>query len=98
MLKPEENESGYKNSTCLNKIDSNSFSFTKLMLIHGTGDDNVHPIHSLHLMTKLQNAGVVFDSYFYKDLNHGFIRDYSGNSTLQLFKTMQKQIDSKIQK
>ena len=88
MLEPKENESGYKNSSCFEKINENTLSFTKLMLIHGLGDDNVHPIHSFHLMTKLQNFGILYDSHFYKDLNHGFIRDTKHNSTRQLYKAM----------
>lgn len=93
MLQPFENEIGYKNSSCLNKVTENTKNETKteILLIHGTGDDNVHLLNSLQMMTKLQEFDIQFDSMFYKDSNHGLIRE-SGKLAKHLFNQVLKKI------
>ncbi len=45
----------------------------KLLLVHGTGDDNVH-VHNAHMMArKLVEAGKQFDQMIYTDDNHSMI-------------------------
>lgn len=41
--------------------DINNFRTHKFLLIHGSGDDNVHIQHSLLLAKKLQHADIDFD-------------------------------------
>lgn len=41
--------------------DINNFRSHKFLLIHGSGDDNVHIQHSLLLAKKLQYADIDFD-------------------------------------
>lgn len=85
MLTPLENEIGYKNSSTL-KItpETKNNSKTEILLIHGTGDDNVHLLNSLQLMNVLQENNIQFQSMFYKDSNHGLIRE-SGKLAKHLF-------------
>lgn len=54
------------------------------LLIHGTGDDNVHLQNSIVLQDALINAGVQFDSFFYPDKHHGI----QGEKTRQHLYTM----------
>jgi len=54
MLTPQQNPDGYKNSTCLDIPNDINNSTSKLILIHGTADDNVHLLNSYHFMLELQ--------------------------------------------
>lgn len=78
---PQENASGYDDnspSTHAAKLKGN------FLLIHGTGDDNVHFQNSVVLQEALVNAGIQFDSFFYVDKHHGI----QGSKTRQHLYTM----------
>jgi dipeptidyl-peptidase-4 len=64
---PQENPTGYDDNSPLtyaNQLQGN------LLLIHGTGDDNVHLQNSIQFQEALIQAGKQFDSFFYPDKNH----------------------------
>jgi dipeptidyl-peptidase-4 len=69
LQRPQENAKGYdENSpiTYANKLQG------KFLLIHGTGDDNVHFQNSITFDDALIDAGKQFRSHFYPDQAHGF--------------------------
>lgn len=55
----EDNEENYIASDVTQEIDQ--FKNHDFMLIHGTGDDNVHYQQSLALAKSLQLAGILFE-------------------------------------
>ncbi len=79
---PQENAAGYdQNSpiTHVNKLKGN------LLLIHGTGDDNVHFQNTVELVDALISAGKQFETFYYPNRNHGI---YGGNTSLHLYTMM----------
>jgi dipeptidyl aminopeptidase/acylaminoacyl peptidase len=64
---PQNNPSGYDDNSPLNFADRLK---GKLLLIHGTGDDNVHAQNSYEMAKALVRAGKQFDMMFYTDDNH----------------------------
>ena len=72
MRRPQVNEFGYRNA---NLIDKASDLSGELLLIHGTGDDNVHYQNTLLLMDALIQAGKQFDVQLYVDDNHSMRRE-----------------------
>jgi dipeptidyl-peptidase 4 len=71
MTTPQENPDGYKASSV---IESASGLSGRLMLIHGTIDDNVHVSNTLQLADALQKAGHQFDLMLYPNNRHA-VRD-----------------------
>lgn len=75
MGTPKTNPNGYKSASVLthaNKIKG------KLLLYHGTMDDNVHMQNSMQLVKKLQEAKIPFDFMLYPGGRHG----WGGNQRL----------------
>lgn len=67
MRTPAENPDGYARSAPLNHVENLSADF---LLIHGTGDDNVHFQNSVLLAQRLQEARKQFDFMLYPNQNH----------------------------
>ena len=65
---PQLNASGYDDNSP-STYASNLVG--KFLLIHGTGDDNVHFQNSVVLEDALINAGKQFRSFYYPDKHHG---------------------------
>ena len=79
MSTPNKNPEGYKNGSVLNYAKNIK---GKLLLVHGTADDNVHFQNTVKLAEELIENNVQFETIFYPEKDHG-IR--GGNSRYHLF-------------
>jgi len=82
MRTPAENPGGYD--------DNSPFNYPELLegnylLIHGSGDDNVHVQNSMRMIEALIQANKQFDWGIYPDKNHGI---YGGNTRIHLYNKM----------
>lgn len=82
MRTPGENKDGYHDSSPINFADEVKGHY---LLIHGTGDDNVHFQNSVEWVRALQKANVPFSLMIYPDKNHSI---YGGNTRYYLFNEM----------
>ena len=82
MQTPAENASGYDENSPINHVDKLKGKF---LLIHGSGDDNVHVQNSMQMIEALIQANKQFDSQIYPDNNHGI---YGGKTRVQLYNKM----------
>ena len=82
MMTPQENASGYDENSPINHVDKLKGDF---LLIHGTGDDNVHVQNTMRMVEALIQADKQFEWMIYPDKNHGI---YGGNTRLHLYKKM----------
>jgi dipeptidyl-peptidase 4 len=55
----------------------------RLLLIHGSADDNVHVQNTMEYAEALVQAGVQFDMAIYTNRNHGIS---GGNTTMHLYR------------
>ena len=91
MQTPQENPSGYDENSPLNFA---SLLKGDYLLIHGTGDDNVHVQNSMRMANALIEANKQFDFFIYPDRTHGI---YSGKNTrLHLYNKMTNFMDSSL--
>ncbi|WP_291102316.1 MULTISPECIES: S9 family peptidase [unclassified Flavobacterium] len=82
METPQENPNGYDDNSPINFVEKLKGKF---LLIHGSGDDNVHVQNSMQMMEALIQANKQFDSQIYPDKNHGI---YGGMTRIQLHNKM----------
>ncbi|MEM6515783.1 MAG: S9 family peptidase [Bacteroidota bacterium] len=82
MGTPQENASGYDDNSPINHVDKLKGD---LLLVHGTGDDNVHVQNTMQMVEALIQADKQFEWALYPDKNHGI---YGGNTRLHLYKKM----------
>jgi len=82
LQKPQDNPSGYDDNSPLTHASKLKGKF---LLVHGTGDDNVHYQNSIALQNELILHGKQFQSFFYPNRTHG-ISDY--NARVHLFTMM----------
>lgn len=90
MRTPQENPSGYD--------DNSPFNYPELLkgdylLIHGSGDDNVHVQNTMRMVEALVQANKQFDWAIYPDKNHGI---YGGNTRIHLFHKMTDFVKAKL--
>lgn len=82
MRTPEENAKGYDENAPLSHAGGIK---GRLLIIHGSADDNVHAQNTYEFTEKLVQAGVQFDMAIYTNRNHG-IR--GGNTSMHLYTKM----------
>lgn len=82
MRTPQENEDGYDMNSPINFVDQLKGNY---LLIHGSGDDNVHYQNTMEMINALVKADKQFDLFIYPNKNHGI---YGGNTRNHLFKMM----------
>ena len=91
MQTPQENASGYDDNSPINFVELLKGDY---LLIHGTGDDNVHSQNSMRMINALVEANKQFDLFVYPDRSHGI---YEGNNTrLHLYNKMTNFMDRTI--
>lgn len=82
MKRPQDNEEGYnKTSHALRAGELKG----RLLLVHGTYDDNVHPQNSWAFSDGLIEAGITFDMMIYPMRKHGISDDAA---QLHVYKSM----------
>lgn len=84
MRTPQENPDGYDDNSPINMVDNIKGNY---LLIHGSGDDNVHYQNTMEMINAMVKADVAYDSEIYPNRNHGI---YGGNTRYHLYKKMTK--------
>ena len=79
MRTPAENADGYARGRAAEYVQGLTASY---LLVHGTGDDNVHPQNSIQLVDKLEAANKQFQFMVYPGRTHAIS---GGNSRTHLF-------------
>ncbi|PQJ80772.1 S9 family peptidase [Polaribacter porphyrae] len=80
---PQENPAGYDDNSPVNYADKLQGNY---LLVHGTGDDNVHVQNSYRMINSLIEANKQFDMFIVPDRTHGI---YKGKNTrLNLYTKM----------
>lgn len=80
MRRPQVNIGGYESASLLNKAQDMTGN---VLIIHGTGDDNVHVQHTMQYIDALVRADKQFEMQLYPDDNH-FLR--KGNNAQHMHK------------
>jgi dipeptidyl-peptidase 4 len=83
MRTPQENPNGYDENSPINYADK---LVGKYLLVHGSGDDNVHVQNTMRLTNALIEANKPFDHAIYPDRTHGIYR--GKNTRLHLYNKM----------
>lgn len=90
MTTPQENPSGYDLNSPINHVEKLKGDY---LLVHGTGDDNVHVQNTMRMIEALVQANKQFDWAIYPDKNHGI---YGGNTRLHLYTLMTNFIEDHL--
>ncbi|WP_298516944.1 S9 family peptidase [uncultured Kordia sp.] len=92
MQTPQENASGYDDNSPINHVEKLKGDY---LLIHGTGDDNVHVQNTMRMIDALIKVNKQFDWMIYPDKNHGI---YGGYTRLHLYTKMTKFVENTLLK
>lgn len=75
---PQTNAKGYDDNSPLSHAAKLS-PRTRLLIMHGTADDNVHFQNSMEMCHALNRAGKQYDMMVYPDQNHSMLPNCTGN-------------------
>ncbi|PSL03070.1 S9 family peptidase [Cecembia rubra] len=87
---PQLNATGYDDYSPITHVNRLKGNY---LLIHGTGDDNVHFQNAVDLVDALVKADKQFETMYYPNRNHGI---YGGNTTWHLYSLMTDFIKRKL--
>lgn len=73
MHTPQNNPDGYRNTSVVNAAKN---LHGRLLVVHGTMDDNVHQQNSIRLIAALQRAGKPFEMFLYPGYRHGIFGNH----------------------
>ncbi len=90
MTTPQENPTGYDENSPINHVEKLKGDY---LLVHGSGDDNVHVQNTMRLIEALVQANKQFDWAIYPDKAHGIS---GGNTRLHLYTKMTNFIKEKL--
>jgi len=93
MQTPQENASGYDENSPINHVEKLKGAY---LLVHGSGDDNVHVQNTMRMKNALIEANIPFDSEIYPDRTHGIYR--GKNTRLHLYNKMTNFIEDHLGK
>ena len=90
MQRPQDNASGYDENSPINFVKDIKGAY---LIVHGTGDDNVHFQNTVEMVNALIANNIRFDSEFYPNRNHGI---YGGVTRLHLYDRMTRFIEENL--
>lgn len=79
---PKDNATGYDDNSPINHVEKLKGAY---LVIHGSGDDNVHYQNTMEMVDALVSKNKPFDMFIYPNKNHGI---YGGYTRLHLFTKM----------
>ena len=87
---PQQNRAGYDKGSPLSYVDQMK---GKLLVVHGSGDDNVHFQNTESLVNALVKANKQFDLMEYPNRNHGI---FGGNTRLHLYELLTRFLNTNL--
>ncbi len=90
LQRPQDNAKGYDDNSPINFAHLLEGNY---LLVHGTGDDNVHVQNAMDLVTALEKADKQFEFRLYPNKNHSI---YGGNTRLNLYRLMTDFLERKL--
>lgn len=90
MLTPQQNESGYNESSALNRAQNVN---AKLLMMSGTDDDNVHYFNTLRYNAKMNYEGKLLDMLLFPGYEHSMRQ---GNARSQLYRKLVEFLDQNV--
>ena len=92
MSTPQQNEGGYNDSSALSHTSGLK---SRLLIMSGTSDDNVHYYNTLKYTSKLYNEGKVFDMMALTGFEHSLVKC---NARVNLFRKVADFLETNLKK